>query len=312
MEAAPLYHDVAAGPEGGRAYWLVCDDDVRIRVAAWGPETPRNGTVLLFPGRTEYAEKYGAAAGDLALRGFATVAIDWRGQGLADRLIDDVLVGHVLDFPDYQRDVAAVVAALPALGLPGPYNLIAHSMGGAIGLRALHEGLGVRAAVFSAPMWGIRLAPPMTVAAWSLSWTARRIGLGARAIPGGAKGVYHEDAAFADNVLTTDEEMWGYMRRQTVQYEALRLGAPSLHWLFEALTETRRLAALPSPDLPCIAALGTRERVVDPRAVVDRMQRWPKGTVLSFAGAEHEIMMEGPAARAQFFDSAAGLFVAHA
>ena len=82
--AAPLFPQ-ADGPQGGVAQWLTTSDGVRVRVAVWGRDAPK-GTVLLFPGRTEYVEKYGRAAGDLLARGFATVAIDWRGQGLADRL----------------------------------------------------------------------------------------------------------------------------------------------------------------------------------------------------------------------------------
>ena len=35
MEAAPLYNDVAEGPDGGVAYWLRCEDGLRIRMALW-------------------------------------------------------------------------------------------------------------------------------------------------------------------------------------------------------------------------------------------------------------------------------------
>ena len=130
---APLYDDVAGGPPGGSALWLTCSDGVRIRVGFWRPEAAAHGTVLLFPGRTEYIEKYGPAAADLAERGFAMLAIDWRGQGVADRVTDDPQVGHVAHFPDYQRDVAAALETAVQLDLPRPFHLLAHSMGGCIG-----------------------------------------------------------------------------------------------------------------------------------------------------------------------------------
>jgi lysophospholipase len=76
LDNAPLYSDVAEGPEGGKAYWVTARDGVRLRVAAWAKGT--KGTVLLMPGRTEYVEKYGRIAGDLAAEGFAMMAIDWR------------------------------------------------------------------------------------------------------------------------------------------------------------------------------------------------------------------------------------------
>jgi lysophospholipase len=57
MTDAPLYNDLAQGPEGGRAYWVTTSDAVRLRMAVW-PKGEK-GTILLFPGRSEYIEKYG-------------------------------------------------------------------------------------------------------------------------------------------------------------------------------------------------------------------------------------------------------------
>ena len=37
-----------------------------------------------------------------------------------------------------------------------PLHLLAHSMGGCIGLRAVIEGMPVAACVFTGPMWGIK------------------------------------------------------------------------------------------------------------------------------------------------------------
>ena len=110
LQAAPLYDDIAPGPSGGAAWWLKAADGVRIRMGYWPCENAR-GTVLLYCGRTEYVEKYASTAGEFARRGYATVAIDWRGQGLADRLGPDIRVGHVEDFSDYLLDSDAVVAA---------------------------------------------------------------------------------------------------------------------------------------------------------------------------------------------------------
>lgn len=121
LQSAPFYGDAAQGPADGRAYWLTAEDGVRLRVALWNPSGAQ-GTVLLFPGRTEYAEKYGRAAADFAQRGYCTLAIDWRGQGLADRLLPDTMLGHVGRFADYQLDVLAMTRAAEALGLPRPIS----------------------------------------------------------------------------------------------------------------------------------------------------------------------------------------------
>lgn len=55
LSAAPLFEDIAQGPDGGAAYWVTIADGVRLRVARWIPGNA-NGTVMIFPGRSEYIE----------------------------------------------------------------------------------------------------------------------------------------------------------------------------------------------------------------------------------------------------------------
>lgn len=306
--SAPLYTDVADGPDGGRAFWTQTEDGMRVRVGFW-PTEGAKGTVLLFPGRTEYIEKYGRAARDLAARGFSTVTIDWRGQGIADRMTKDRLTGHVKAFGDYQKDVRAMVAAARALGAPEPYFLIGHSMGGCIGLRALHEGLPVKAASFSAPMWGIKLSPALRPTAWLLSSISRHVGFGHIYPPGtvGAQTMLADP--FDGNLLTKDPDMYAYMQTQLRAHGGLGLGAPSMLWLNEALRETRALAAMESPDFACLTHLGDDERIVDIARITDRMARWDNGRLVRVVKGEHEMMMEVPTTRTAFFDATAELFM---
>ena len=307
--AAPFFAEVADAPDGAVVRWLICADGVRIRAALWRGGT--KGTVLLFPGRTEYIEKYGPAAGEMAARGYSMVTVDWRGQGLADRPLADRASGHVARFLDYQKDVAALLDFARAEKLPEPYFLVAHSMGGAIGLRAIYSDLPVRAVTFSAPMWGIRIHPALRPAAWVLSTASRVVGHSHQYAPGTKPITYVAEAPFAGNVLTSDPQMYAFMQAQVRSHPELALGGPSLHWLSEALRECFRQRLMASPKLPCVTMLGTVERVVDRRPIHDRMARWPGGKLIMVPGAEHEVMMETPAIRAQFYDNACALFDAH-
>lgn len=301
-DAAPY---LGAGPDGGFARWLRTADKVRLRAVFW-PLDGARGTVLILPGRTEHAEKYGPVAVDLARAGFACAAIDWRGQGLADRLLTDPLVGHVGRFADYQTDLATLLASAELAGgqpgLAGPRFLLAHSMGGAIGLRALVQGLPVAAAAFSAPMWGIVVPKGREPAIRRLSGLACRLGFGARYAPPPASGarVYLETAPFVGNMLTTDRIAWDFMRRQIAERREIALAGPSLSWLHQALVECHALRALPSPAVPTLTGLGSQERIVDTGAIVDRMNRWPDGKLLRIEGAEHEILMEAKPLRDRF------------
>ncbi|GAA6162986.1 alpha/beta hydrolase [Pelagimonas sp. KU-00592-HH] len=310
LHPAPFFPEVADGPEGGAAHWLTCADGVRIRIAHWRAEQEK-GTILMFPGRTEYAEKYGRAATAYGKRGYAMVAIDWRGQGLADRLIPDRDAGYVEKFSDYQVDIAAVLEAAEALDLPKPYFMIAHSMGGCIGLRAAMSGLPINAAMFSAPMWGIQLSALMRPTAWAVSWASKQVGSSAKLTPGTKAKTYVLAEPFEGNTLTHDPDMYRYMQVQMEQVPEMALGGPSMHWLHEALVETRDLAARAAPELPAITFLGTDEKIVDPARIHQRMETWPNGELVMVEGAEHEVMMELPEIRDAIYDQSAAFFDQH-
>lgn len=309
LPTAPYYGGIAHGPENAAAHWVSTSDDLRIRLGHWPLQNAR-GSVLIFPGRTEYIEKYGQIAKALGERGLASIAVDWRGQGLADRLLDDPVIGHVDHFTDYQKDVAAILRAARDLDLPRPHYLLAHSMGGAIGLRAVMDGLDVRAVAFSGPMWGIRIAPHLKPAAWILSHAMPRIGQGQR-LPPGTKMEHHVlTDGFEDNLLTRDPAQFEIMRQQLLAHPELTLGGPSYVWLREALLETRHLSGRPAPDLPCITLLGSNERIVDIPAIHTRMQNWRGGHLEIVPEAEHEVLMEGPQVTAGLFDQITDLFLA--
>ncbi|KAB2541942.1 hydrolase [Salipiger aestuarii] len=310
MLDAPFHGALAEGPEGARAFWLETADNLRVRVAHYPGPADAAGTVLLFPGRTEYVEKYGRVAKDLAGHGYHTLTIDWRGQGLADRMHTDPRAGHVTLFRDYQFDVDAMVAAARDLDLPQPFYLLAHSMGGCIALRSLVRGLDVRAAAFTGPMWGIRMAVPLRPAAWALGWGSARIGMGHVYAPTTGPESYVASAPFAGNLLTTDRDGWDYMRRQVVEVPELQLGGPSLRWVHQALAECATLARIPSPDVPGIAFVGENERIVDVPRIMRRMAAWPGGKLEIVGGGEHEVLMDGPPARRRVIAAMTAFFAA--
>lgn len=291
MEQAPWFDDIADAPDG-LAYWLQANDGVRLRTIVW-PKDDAKGTVFIFPGRTEYAEKYGRVASDLAARGFASLAVDWRGQGLAERVHRDPMAGHVKRFSDYQLDVEQVIQLAHSLDMPKPWMMLAHSMGGCIGLRTLMWEYPFDAVSFTGPMWGVELTLPMRLAAASLSSLSKMAGFPGAYAPGRSGGSYVLDADFADNLLTTDRGMWEWMQGQLRAHPELALSGPTLGWLYEALTETARLSRMTSPIVPCLTLCGTDEAIVDVARIKSRMEKWPDGELVMLPGLRHEPLMEG-------------------
>lgn len=309
MLSAPYFDDVAAGPPGGEAFWATAKDGVRVRAGVW--KAGNRGTVLIFPGRTEYVEKYSIAARHLADLGYSSVAIDWRGQGLTDRPKHNRRSGHVNDFNDYQSDVEALLQLCKDQDLPRPYHLIAHSMGGLIGLRTLMTRDVFASAAFSAPMWGLPLLPHMRLGAWVLGSFATTLGFGERIAPASGKVADPAAAPFDGNLLTNDRDTFEWMKRQIITYPDLALGGPSLSWVWAALREMHGLARRAAPSTPCLTFLGTNEAIVDPDAIHVRLASWTGAELEMIEGAKHEPMMEGEAARNRMFARMDAHFAAH-
>ena len=112
MQPAPFFADAAQGPAGGHALWARAEDGTRLRLAHWPTDGAARGTVFLFNGRSEYAEKYGPTAAALTRAGWHVATLDWRGQGLSDRNGPDPMLGHVVDFAEYQQDARALLGQI--------------------------------------------------------------------------------------------------------------------------------------------------------------------------------------------------------
>ncbi|KAB7616208.1 alpha/beta hydrolase [Amylibacter sp. SFDW26] len=292
MTQAPFFDDIANAPKGGIAHWKTCKDGVRIRVATWKSGT--KGTVLIFPGRTEYIEKYGPTIQSFVDRGYSVAAIDWRGQGLAERIAKNRQLGHVKHFHDYQMDVSAMLEVVEEAGLPKPETLLAHSMGGNIALRALHNGLDIKKVIFSAPMWGIYIAPALRVPAKLISTIGPRIGFSQKFSPNTRSENYVQICDFAENKLTNDKETYDWMIRQLDAHPELGIGGPSINWLHQAFLECAKLLMIPTPQQDCLCFLGSNEEIVHPRSLRHIMGKWENAELIDIQGAKHEPLMDGP------------------
>lgn len=111
------------------------------------------------------------------------LAIDWRVQGLSERLNKDTLLGHVSEFSEYQVDLDTVMHWAAQSNAPKPWYILGHSMGGCIGLRALHKNDDFLAAAFTGPMWGINVVTLTQTAARLVTKTGTLMGLGTGLYP---------------------------------------------------------------------------------------------------------------------------------
>jgi len=289
MDYAPLFDELEGMPKGGTAAYVRTNDGTRVRVAFWEKGTR---TALIFPGRTEYIERYGHVIAKLQAYGFAVVVIDWRGQGLSDRNEGRTDRGYVGSFGEYQQDIAAVLSLPEIAALPGTRHLFSHSMGGCIGLRALSEGLDVKTAVFVAPMWGVphvsKYAPVLNI----VDSIGKPLGWDTALVPGASGGFYALETAFEDNVLTGNPAQFARIGDQLHNHPELGLGGPTIHWAHEAAVEMEALQSVELPDIPVQIFVGSKETVVDPKTIDERFPDFPDARLNILKDGHHELWME--------------------
>jgi len=290
-------------PPGAAVAWIRTQDRLALRTARWSCGSASLGTVAILPGRAEFIEKYFETVGELLDRNFDVVVLDWRGQGLSDRLLRDRLRGHVRHFRAYDRDLDALRAqVLEPFGRP-PWFALGHSMGGAILLAQARAGRSpFERMVLTAPMiklHGLRFPRAARYFATSLAL----LGLGAAFVPGG-RGKPYMSAGFQGNVLTSDPVR--HMRSAGILDFApeLAIGDPTIGWINAAFRLMRQFedAEFPRRILtPTLVVAAGDDRVVDTAATEDFAGRLKAGRFITLPHARHEILMEREIFREQFW-----------
>ena len=278
-------------------------DGVSLRFARWAPPPNRKGTVVLLQGRAEYVEKYYETVRDLRARGFAVAAFDWRGQGLSDRALSDRRKGHVRNFNEYASDLNAVMEQVVLPDCPPPIFALGHSMGGAIAIRACHDGSRwFERVVLSAPM--IALPPgPLTRVAGPLARTLRMCGTGSAYVPTADHALTGRQD-FIGNVLTSDPVRYARNAAVLEEEPELGLGAPTVAWADAALRLMKRFADPGYPGRirqPILMVAAGRDEVVSTSAIEQFGLNLLAGRHLILAGAKHEILQEQDHYRGQFW-----------
>ncbi len=279
-------------------------DGVRLRGALW--RGGDRGLALLLNGRTEFLEKCAVPAAELVKRGFWVASVDWRGQGLSQRLLDNPLKGHVSAFTDFHLDLQAVIEAPAVREIGAPRMMLAHSMGGAIGLGAIARGIVAPDAVaLSAPMLGIKLGICGRLAADVLLPPAKALGLLERWPPFAPKTPYVFEG-YRKNVLTGDQAMFDWMADALREDPRLQLAAPTMGWMRAALDEGAHLARQGPLACPALMLLGNKEAVVDPAAIRAGAPRLG-AELVEIDGARHEVLIETQSLRDQAWAAIDGL-----
>ena len=290
-------------PETAVSGTLKTRDGVTLRFARWHPPPGRKGTVCLFHGRAEFIEKYFETVRELRERGFAVATLDWRGQGLSDRPLDDPRKGHVDDFAEYERDLDVFMNEVVLPDCPPPHFAIAHSMAGSVMMNIARKGSRwFDRIVLSAPM--IELAGMWGSSLFKVTARGMRYaGMGTSYIPGGDATVVAA-GPYIGNLLTSDPVRHARTKAILEAEPALGLGSPTVGWAdaaYRATSDFSNINFATKIRQPLMLIAAGRDEIVSTAAIEDFAVRLRAGSHLIVAGSRHELMMEQDRYRVQFW-----------
>lgn len=287
-------------------------DGARLRFGSAKPLTAPKATIVLVGGYTEFAEKYFETFNDLVDRGYMVSSLDWRGQGGSQRYLQNPQMAHSIGFDHDQADLELYLRN----HVRGPVYLIAHSMGGNIAVRLLHDHPGlVKAAVLSAPAFRIGSRAGMP------AWQARA--LSGLMVTGGLGQMYAlnqhdwvDDAArnAANSPVSHDQARDQNTLRWLRERPELRLGGGTYRWAYEFYSSCAKvmspeyLAAIHTPIL--IGSAG-QDTFVDSAAHDEACAKLPNCRLLKYPDARHELLNEADAVRQPFIDQVESFIAAN-
>lgn len=258
---------------------------------------------VVLGGLSEFAEKYFETMHDLLSRGFSVYTMDWAFQGLSNRANKNTQKRESNGYESDISDLHFLIENHIPKNTNLPLILLAHSMGGHIGLRYLQMHTNIfKAAAFSAPMMGIKGLPIST--AFTRTLIRLLIPFHKSYVPGGKD--WHESmrSGNGDEIFSSDPARDSIHKKWCLFNPALRVGSPTLGWLWESL-KSIHTSMLPEEHekvkIPVLFAAAGSDAIVDNEAIRKTAQALPNSTYLEIKGAQHEILMEKDEYRMQFF-----------
>jgi len=312
-----FHHGSFQSPNGGAGF--------TIAYTKFGSETGAKGSIVLAPGRTESSMKYLEAMYDLVKAGYSPIyAIDHRGQGFSDRMLENTHKGHVVKFEDYVDDfhyfVEVIAMRDPAMDKERLF-LVSNSMGGAISVRyfqRVEERNPFLAAFHTGPMFEIEFNNGFTESrarklAWFLCVTG--LTLQSRSCNGYATPAVDDNPGWEDydpakrhidpnnpnpNNLTHSvvrfeirDFMWD------VVYPMIPLGGPTTRWVWQATKTNQQMRSrseLRKISIPMVIMTGEWDiRADNPRHAWYCEQLTKMGKTCEYVevkDAFHELLIE--------------------
>ncbi len=287
-------------------------DGARLRYGSAKPMPPAKATIIVVGGYQEFAEKYFETFNDLLARGYAVGSLDWRGQGGSQRYLPNPQMAHSLGFDQDAADLAQYIQQFAG----APVYLVAHSMGGNIALRLLHDRPElVRAAILSAP--ALRIGTRAGMPAWQARGLAGFMiaaGLG-QSYAIGQQDWRDDPARNATNSPVSHDAVRDQVAQRWLRERPeLRVGGGTYRWafeFFESCAEVMTPSYLKTIRTPILIGSAGQDTFVDSTAHQEACAKLPACQLVTYPEARHEMFMETDAVRTPWLAEIERFVAAH-
>lgn len=285
---------------------MTTSDHHSIRYGIWTTRIEKKrGTIILLNGRREFMEKYLETIGELNQRGFDVYSLDWRGQGLSTRMLPNRQKGFIESYDIYLRDLKQFVNDIVKPQAVNPLIILAHSMGGHIALRFIHDYPDtVHKVVLTAPMIDIFKSPLSRWFVSFISWAANHTGF-SHSYTFGSGDYTGKDEKFEGNILTSDRDRFRDTCKKIAKNPDLALGGVTYGWLWATLKSTQMLTGsgyAQKVKTPVLIISAGEDRVVSDKAQKNFCSMMPNCKLVVIPGARHEVLRETDAVRSIFWN----------
>jgi lysophospholipase len=275
--------------QSGKEGYFTGKDSIQIYYKVFKQAELEKPAILISSGRTEAAIKYKELIYDLYNNGYSVYIHDHRGQGLSGRMTEDLDMGYIDTFQFYIDDMKYFYDNMFKKENHKKKYLLAHSMGGAIGMTYLEQNPNdFDAAAFSSPMLGLG----------STTCFATKILIGKNTKYALGQGTYQVDnQSFEKNELTGSEIRYDRMTAAFAKETKARLGGPTYQWVYKSCEQFEYINDhIKNIQTPFILFSAENESIVNTKAhekFIEEAQELGK-TCKAFLieNAQHELFIE--------------------
>ena len=302
-EAPYLELENYKAPEGANFIFIPMPDDKKIRLAYWKKDKLNEeivGTVLLQQGHNEFIEKYYECVQELLDRNFNVVCFDWRGQGMSDRMIEDLNKQYIEDFSIHTKDLAYIINEFIYKNFTGPLFGIGHSMGGHLLLLSQkYNQKDFKAIILSAPMLGFKYEKILFFLSNCVKILSKKNKYFLFSKPNMGK-----ETPFEQNDLTSDLNRYKRTQKLVRKKPTIRLWGVTNAWVNatkDSLSKMRKKNWYKLIKTPICIINPLCDRVVNPEKTQKMAKNLQNCKIYNIENCEHEILMEKDSLRSDFW-----------